>query len=185
LVGGRKQLTRVPASAVVSQGHAGGHLPSRRLTLATGVLVMALARPATAQQAALWPDSARAEIRAVLRAFYLHLENRNWAALSAYVLSPKLLERRGAPSEVQMVTRDRARGRGTSHAASTPRTCPANPSALVDEAAIRLDGDWAEVSVPRCSRTSAGVDELRLLYFEERWRFIYTDLFEGSPTTER
>jgi hypothetical protein len=23
------------------------------------------------------------------------------------------------------------------------------------------------------------VDEFRMLYFEERWRFIYTDLFEA------
>jgi hypothetical protein len=38
----------------------------------------------------------------------------------------------------------------------------------VDQAAIQLDGDWAEVSVPRCSGTSAGADEFRLLYFEER-----------------
>ena len=53
------------------------------------------------------------------------------------------------------------------------------------EAAIRLDGDWAEVSVPRCSGNSAGADELRLLYFEERWRFIYTDLFDGSSSAER
>ena len=128
------------------------------------------------------PDSAQSQIRAVLRAFYLHLENQNWEALSPYVLSPKLLERRGSPQDVQMVTRDRARSRGGSHAAPWPRTCPAKPSALIEEAAIRLDGDWAEVSVPRCSESTAGVDELRMLYFEGRWRFIYTELFDGSPT---
>jgi len=55
---------------------------------------------------------------------------------------------------------------------------------MVAEAAIQLDGDWAEVSVPRCSGASPGVDELRLLYFEDRWRFIYTDLFEKPPTSE-
>jgi hypothetical protein len=122
------------------------------------------------------PDSAQSQIRSVLRAFYLHLESQNWEALSPYVLSPKLLERRGAA---------RARGRGSSHAASTPRQCPAKPAASIDEAAIRLDGDWAEVSVPRCSGALAGVDELRMLYFEERWRFIYTDLFDGSPKGEQ
>jgi hypothetical protein len=53
---------------------------------------------------------------------------------------------------------------------------------MVDEAAIRLDGDWAEVSVPRCSGASVGADEFRMLYFEERWRFIYTDLFEAPPS---
>ena len=62
----------------------------------------------------------------------------------------------------------------------SPRTCPAKPAALVDEAAIQLDGDWTEVFVPRCSGASPGVDELRMLYFEDPWRFFYTDLFDGS-----
>jgi len=150
-----------------------------------GMLLMAVPRLTTAQEVVVPPDSAQSQIRAVLRAFYLHLENQNWGALSAYVLSPKLLERRGSPEDVQMITRDRARSRGAPHAATKPRTCPATPSALIDEAAIRLDGDWAEVSVPRCSGATAGVDELRMLYFEERWRFIYTDLFDGSPSAER
>ncbi len=150
----------------------------RGLTLAAGTVLLVLPPAAMAQGAAPSPDSASSQIRAVLRAFYLHLENRNWDALSPYVLSPKLLERRGGPGELQAVAKKRARTRGSSHAASAPRTCPAKPAALVDEASIRLDGDWAEVSVPRCSGASAGVDELRMLYFEERWRFIYTDLFE-------
>jgi hypothetical protein len=149
------------------------------------MLLMVLPRLATAQKAVIPPDSARSQIRAVLRAFYLHLENRNWDALSPYVLSPKLLERRGTPEDVRAVTRDRTRGGGASHAASRPKTCPAKPAALVEEAAIRLDGDWAEVSVPRCSGTSPGVDELRMLYFEERWRFIYTDLFDGSTSAQQ
>jgi len=29
------------------------------------------------------------------------------------------------------------------------------------------------------------VDEFRLLYFEERWRFIYTDLFDGTSQLPR
>jgi hypothetical protein len=149
------------------------------------MLLLASPRLTTAQEVVMPPDSAQSQIRAVLRAFYLHLENQNWEALSPYVLSPKLLERRGSPEDVQMVARDRARSRGGSHAVPRPRTCPAKPSALIDEAVIRLDGDWAEVSVPRCSGATAGVDELRMLYFEERWRFIYTDLFDGSPTAEQ
>jgi len=24
-----------------------------------------------------------------------------------------------------------------------------------------------------------------MLYFEDRWRFIYTDLFDGSPSVEQ
>jgi hypothetical protein len=154
----------------------------RRLNL-VAVLLMGVAHSAAAQGAAIQPDSARAEIRAVLRAFYLNLENQNWEALSAYVLSPKLLERRGTAGDLQMVARDRGRGRGSSHAVLAQVPCPSSRSAAVEEAAIRLDGDWAEVSVPRCSGPSEGVDEFRMLYFEARWRFIYTDLFEAPPET--
>jgi len=157
-------------------------VPGGRSTLAAGLLLMAVARPAAAQGAAIQPDSAHAQIRAVVRAFYLHLQNQNWEALSAYVLSPKLLERRGGPEDVQMVARDRARGRGSSPADAAPVPCPSSTSPQVDEAAIRLDGDWAEASVPRCRGTSSGADEFRLLYFEQRWRFIYTDLFETPPS---
>jgi hypothetical protein len=118
----------------------------------------------------------------VLRAFYLNWANQNWDALAAYVLSPKLLERRGAPEDVQMVARDRTRGRGSAAAVDPPRTCPSNASPMIDQAAIQLDGDWADVSVPRCSGASPGVDAFGMLYFENRWRFIYTDLFEAPPT---
>lgn len=156
-------------------------MPGGRFTLAAGLLLMVLARPAAAQGAAIQPDSAHAQIRTVLRAFYLHLQNQNWEALSAYVLSPKLLERRGAPGDLQMVVRDRARRRGASHVGAAPMACPSSTSPKIDEAAIRLDGDWAEASVPRCSGTAWGADEFRLLYFEQRWRFIYTDLFEAPP----
>jgi hypothetical protein len=151
----------------------------RRATFIAGLLLTMAAQTATAQRNAVQTDTARAQIRAVLRAFYLHLEQKNWDALSAYVLSPKLLERRGAPGDLQMVARDRARGRGTAHAAPASVPCSSSISPAVEAAAIRLDGDWAEVAVPRCSRSSAGVDEFRMLYFEERWRFIYTDLFEA------
>jgi hypothetical protein len=160
-------------------------MSNRRPTLTAGVLLMALAQPAPAQRAAIQPDSARAQIRTVLRAFYFNLENQNWDALSAYVLSPKLLERRGGPADLQMVARDRGRGRGSPHAAAAPTSCSSRTSPTVDEAAIRLDGDWAEVSVPRCSGASSGVDEFRMLYFEERWRFIYTDLFDTPAISKR
>lgn len=156
-------------------------MPDRRLILVAALLLTGVAQSAAAQGAALQPDSARAEIRAVLRAFYLNLERKNWEALSAYVLSPKLLERRGAPGDLQTVARDRGRSRGSSHAAAAQLPCPLSSSAAVEEAAIRLDGDWAEVSVPRCIEPSVGVDEFRMLYFEARWRFIYTDLFEAPP----
>jgi hypothetical protein len=153
----------------------------RRTAVVVAGLLMATALPAAAQQAAVHPDSAQAQIRTVLHAFYLNLESGNWGALAAYVLSPKLLERRGAPGDLQAAVRNRARTRGSSRAAAEPVACSASTSPMVDRATIQLDGDWAEVSVPRCSGTSAGADEFRLLYFERRWRFIYTDLFE-APT---
>src|SRR5688500_13628274 len=108
--------------------------------LLAGVLLVALPRLTTAQEVVMPAVSAQSQIRAVLRAFYLHLENRNWEALSSYVLSPKLLERRGSPDDVQVATGDRSRSRGASHPTSMPMTCPARPSALIDEAAILLDG---------------------------------------------
>jgi hypothetical protein len=157
----------------------------RRLTVTAILLLMTVAPAASAQQATTPPDSARAQIRAVLRAFYFHLEHQNWDALSTYVLSPKLLERRGTPGDVEMVTRDRARGRASSHAAAASGACPARTSPQVEAAAIRLDGDWAEASVSRCSGATAGVDEFRLLYFEERWRFNNTDLFEAPALSGR
>jgi hypothetical protein len=55
---------------------------------------------------------------------------------------------------------------------------------MIDDAVIGVDGDWADVSVPRCSRSSLGVDQFGMLYFEQRWRFIYTGLSEGSPAPE-
>ena len=154
-----------------------------RLTLALALLSMAGPRPAMAQDAPVAADSARAEIRLVLRAFYRNLANQNWDALAAYVLSPKLLERRGAPGDARLVARDRTRSHESS--ASAPlRACPSSASPMIDEAAIVLDGDWADVSVPRCSGVSPGVDAFGMLYFENRWRFIYTDLFEAQPAPE-
>jgi hypothetical protein len=155
-----------------------------RVILILGVLLLAVAPAAAAQRTAIEQDSARAQIQAVLRAFYLNLGKQNWDALAAYVLSPKLLERRGRPGELQMIARDRTRSRGTPPAQAAPHTCPSSDSPMIAEAGIRLDGDWADVSVPRCSGSSPGVDEFGMLYFEERWRFIYTDLFEGRPVPE-
>jgi hypothetical protein len=152
-----------------------------RLTLTLALLLMAAPPSANAQSAAIAPDSVRAQILSVLRAFYLNLANQNWDALAAYVLSPKLLERRGAPGDRQLVARDRTRGRGSPAAVAAPRACPSSASPTIDDAVIGLDGDWADVSVPRCSGALPGVDRFGMLYFEQRWRFIYTDLFQGPP----
>jgi hypothetical protein len=145
-------------------------------------MLLAVAHPALGQTPSS-PDSVDAQIRAVLRAFYASYETRNWDALAAYVLSPKLLERRGAPGDQALVLRDRTRGRASVSSAAAPRTCPSGASPMVADAVIRVDADWAEVSVPRCDGSFAGVDEFRLLFFEQRWRFIYTDLFETPPAS--
>jgi hypothetical protein len=156
-------------------------MPAPRLTLILGLLMTAAPRLATAQSTAIAPDSARAQISSVLRAYYLNLANQNWDALAAYVLSPKLLERRGAPGDLQLVARDRSRERGSPAAVAAPQACPSSASPMIDDAVIGLDGDWADVSVPRCSGPSPGVDHFGMLYFEQRWRFIYTDLFQEQP----
>ncbi|MDF3053259.1 MAG: hypothetical protein K0S19_1364 [Geminicoccaceae bacterium] len=158
-------------------------MPNPRLTLILGLL-MAAPPSAIAQITAIAPDSSRAQIRLVLRAFYLNLASQNWDALAAYVLSPKLLERRGAPGDLQLVARDRTRSRSAPAATAAPRACPSDASPMIDEAVIRLDGNWAEVSVPRCSGASPGVDKFGMLFFEKRWRFIYTDLFPGPAEPE-
>jgi hypothetical protein len=65
-------------------------------------------------------------------------------------------------------------------AAGAPVECdsPATPS--IDGAIITLDGDWAEVSVPRCTEPR-GADEFRLIRFDRRWRFVHIDLHHEPP----
>jgi hypothetical protein len=155
----------------------------RRTAVHVVALLMAVTLPASAQQAAAaQPDSSHAAIRSVLRSFYSNLESGNWDALAAYVLSPKLLERRGAPGDLEAAAKGRARTRGSAYSAAAPVRCTSSTKPMVDQAVIHVDEDWAEASVPRCSGTTAGADEFRLLYFEQRWRFIYTDLFEAPAS---
>jgi hypothetical protein len=155
-----------------------------RLTLIVGMLLLAGPQSAPGQTPTIAPDSARAQIHLVLRAFYFNFASQNWDALAAYVLSPKLLERRGASGQAQSVAQDRTRSRNSPPLVAAPETCPSSASPMVDDAVIRLDGDWADVSVPRCSGSSPGVDQFGMLYFEKRWRFIYTDIFQVGPAPE-
>jgi hypothetical protein len=111
-----------------------------RIILTLGGLLFAVAPAAAAQGTAIEQDSARADIHAVLRAFYFNLANQNWDALAAYVLSPKLLERRGSPGDLQTVARNRTRGRGRPPAMAAPHTCPSSASPMITEAGIRLMG---------------------------------------------
>jgi hypothetical protein len=182
-VGPRADFLIQYLSAIVNL--AGKRMSMVRPAVAVALWTLVRVLPAAAQHTSVSQDSSESQIRAVLRAFYLNLENRNWDALSAYVLSPKLLERRGGPGDLQMVARDRTRTRASSQPVAAPASCTSSDRPAVAEAAMRLDGDWAEVSVPRCLGTTAGTDEFRLLYFEGRWRFIYTDLFEPPANISR
>jgi hypothetical protein len=128
---------------------------------------------ATAQESPIQPDSARAQIHTSLRAFYFNLAHQDWEALTADILAAKVVAHRPAPEALVLA----AASAGPSARGDEPAACSSN-QALVDQATITLDGDWAEVSVPRCTATLAGADEFRLIHFEERWRFVYIDLYE-------
>jgi hypothetical protein len=140
--------------------------------------VAATASPA-AQQPETRLDSARVQIHTTLRAFYFNLAHRDWEALTADILAAKVVAHRPAP-DAMVVAASRPRvqspGRAGLSLAATPAACPSGGTALVDQARITLDGDWAEVSVPRCPALSDGADEFRLIRFEARWRIVYIEL---------
>jgi hypothetical protein len=150
----------------------------RGIAVATAGMLTVLALPATAQQTTNQQDSAEAQLRGLLRAFYFNLAHHDWEAIAADVLSAKVVASRSAPASLRMATRDRDRTGGSGGPANEPVACSTSTSAVVNEATIQLEGDWAEVSVPRCGVASGGVDEFRLIHFESRWRFVYIDLFE-------
>ena len=62
-------------------------------------------------------------------------------------------------------------------AADDPVECRSPATPAIVEATITLDGEWAEVSVPRCTEPR-GADEFRLIRFQRRWRFVHIDLFQ-------
>jgi hypothetical protein len=134
------------------------------LTLVTlGVMANA---SAAAQQAPTQRDSPRAQIQRTLRAFYFNLAHDDWEALAADVLPAKVVAHRPAPEALMT---------SAPPAAAAPAECatPATPS--IDGAIITVDGDWAQVSVPRCTEPR-GADQFRLVRFDRRWRFVYIDL---------
>jgi hypothetical protein len=150
----------------------------RRIAVAAAGMLMGLALPATAQRATVQQDSAEAQLRGVLRSFYFNLAHHDWEAIAADVLSAKVVASRPAPASLQMANRDRARTGRAGGPAGEPVACSSGSSAVVDGAAVHIDGDWAGASIPRCGVASAGADEFRLIHFEQRWRFVYIDLFE-------
>jgi len=144
-----------------------------RAPLVVALVLSAWTVSATTQQSPIQPDSARAQIHTSLRAFYFNLAHQDWEALTADILAAKVVAHRPAPEALVLA----AASAGASSLAGEP-ACTSNQAALVDRAIITLDGSWAEVSVPRCTAALAGADEFRLIHFEERWRFVYIDLYD-------
>jgi hypothetical protein len=144
------------------------NLTLRRAALTLVIHLAAAAATATAQQAPVRPDSTRAQIQGTLRAFYFNLAHNDWEALAADILPAKVVAHRSVPARLVMPA-------PSGDGAAVECSSPATPS--IDGATITLDGDWAEVSVPRCAEPR-GADEFRLIRFERRWRFVYIDLFQ-------
>lgn len=139
-------------------------MPIRRAGLAIVVALIASPASAPAQHSPTQPDSVRAQIHRTLRAFYFHLAHHDWEALTADILAAKVVAHRPAP-EILVP-------------APGPAKCSSAAAAMVDQAGIMLQGDWAEATVPRCTAASAGFDEFRLINFEERWRIVYIELYQ-------
>jgi hypothetical protein len=143
-----------------------------RMALALAAMWSALAIPAAAQHPTVEMDSANAQLRVTLRAFYFNLAHRDWEALAAEILSAKIMASHPAPESLLAVA-------GRAAPAARPDDCSTEAAARVEQAIIALDGDWAEALVPHCPR-AARDDEFRLVRFEQRWRIIYIDLPQGS-----
>jgi hypothetical protein len=139
-----------------------------------------------AQHSPVPADSARVQIQTTLRAFYFNLAHHDWEALTADILAAKVVAHRPAPQALVIAGNTTRRqspgGSSGSPYGADPVRCESPATALVDQATVTLDGDWAEVSVPRCTQASSGRDEFRLINFERRWRVVYIDLFEEAVT---
>jgi hypothetical protein len=141
-------------------------MPFRRVALALVTLSIAATATAAAQQAPAQRDSSRAQIQRTLRAFYFNLAHDDWEALTADILPAKVVAHRSAPEALVM---------SAPSAADPPVECASPVTPSIDGAIITVDGDWAEVSVPRCTEPR-GADEFRLIRFDRRWRFVHIEL---------
>lgn len=147
------------------------------MTLALLALLLTSPVAGTAQQSSDPPDSTRAQIHARLRGFYYNLAHQDWEALTADILAAKIVAHRPAPAALVAAATS---SHGAPHSSGPhPRAaCSSSGTPLVDQAVMMLDGDWAEVSVPRCDTMDGGADGFRLIHFEQRWRIVYIDLFQ-------
>src|SRR5687768_11264865 len=109
-------------------------MPIRRAGLAIVVALIASPASAPAQHSPTQPDSIRAQIHRTLRAFYFNLAHHDWEALTADILAAKVVAHRPAP-EILVPT-------------AAPAKCSSTAAAMVDQAGIMLEGDWAEATVP-------------------------------------
>jgi outer membrane murein-binding lipoprotein Lpp len=158
----------------------------RRTALALVAAVLVPAVYASGQQSPAQLDSIRAQIHTSLRAFYFNLAHQDWEALTADILAAKVVAHRPAPAALLAAAVFPSREVRVSQ--SNDRTaCSSSAAPMVDQAVMLLDGDWAEVSVPRCNIMDGGADEFRLIHFEQRWRIVYIDLFQQplNVTTDR
>jgi hypothetical protein len=139
---------------------------------------------------ALWPlaasaqqvppaDSSRAQIQQTLRSWYFSLAHHDWNAVTDDILAAKVVAHRLPPAALLKKQEIQ------SGAALEIRHCAAGEAAPVEAALIQLDGDWAEVWIPRCGAGFMGGDSFRLIRFEQRWRFVYIDLYKVPPSAER
>ncbi len=146
-----------------ADGGATIRVRSPGVVVALALMLTAAVLPGAAQQQGAEADSARAELRSTLRAFYFSLAHRDWEALSAHILPAKVVAHHPVPEDIV--------------AASVARSsCWSAPSTSVDDAAITLRGDWAEVSVRRCGLVMPEADEFRFIHFEGRWWIVFIGL---------
>jgi hypothetical protein len=144
--------------------------------------VLLASAPAAAQQPLTQRDSTHVRLRTALRAFYFSLAHQDWEALSAEILPAKVVAHHPAPEALVLAAGQpghavHAATPGSAPAATDPPGCSTNATAVVEQAIITLDRDWAEVSVPRCGATTGGADEFRFIRFEGRWWIVYIELF--------
>jgi len=157
----------------------------RGLVIALAVELTLPVSHAPAQQPATPADSAQAELRSTLRAFYFGLAHRDWEAVSAHILPAKVVAHRPAPEAIVAASTRPPDGvlPTVSASATDPPACSIADEGPVDNAVILLRDDWAEVSVARCG-AAAGADQFRLIHFEARWWIVFIDLFRAPAVVQ-
>jgi hypothetical protein len=124
-------------------------------------------------------DSVQAQIRQTLRAWYFSLAHGDWNAVTTDILAAKVVAHRLPPADL-------LRSVGETPASPVSLAgCAPGESVLVAGAVIRRSGDWADVRVPRCGAAWGKADGFRLIYFEQRWRFVYINLVPEVPLSSQ